>query len=317
MAIVSLVCPSKILNDDLGSIGELMVTEIITGQRRDIKNNVQRLIIEEGRTELDALDFLETLRWDRRQIDVTIKIFLYWKAKENRLMEETAAVSASPSVNIYKLDRTITTVQQVWNEWNDGIGRNPSIKSLQHRFGSEWRVKGDSAEHQARMCIVNEIMRRVAKDYTNEIIPRLAKNDASVKKAIDSLQSMKKVNGYNPLATLIRKRNLVDKSGNPDCRPNPIFRMDKNLRSVHEIYGEFAVGTDVLLSIEELEDWYKLKWRHPEDFSRYKNAKALVKEVRKLQQEGMSEMEALNDLESRRDSLGLDRFIKKLREVKA
>ncbi len=51
----------------------------------------------------------------------------------------------------------LETVEQLWREWYEGLGPNPSIQSLERRYGTAWR-KGD-AKWFSRWKAVVEFLR--------------------------------------------------------------------------------------------------------------------------------------------------------------
>lgn len=65
----------------------------------------------------------------------------------------------------YRMDRSITTVEQLMTEWNQGLNGGPPVSLLDELWGAGWR-KGDSAESvwwSSRRVIVEEV-RRLARE---------------------------------------------------------------------------------------------------------------------------------------------------------
>ncbi|GBB97985.1 hypothetical protein RclHR1_03110017 [Rhizophagus clarus] len=80
---------------------------------------------------------------------------------------------------------TLDTVFDVWNEWNFGIGDNPSIISLIETYGNKWQIN-NSVNLAARKKIIKMI--------------KLKANDMGLDKAIDEMEKMM---GSNKLSWLV------------------------------------------------------------------------------------------------------------------
>jgi hypothetical protein len=79
---------------------------------------------------------------------------------------------------------TLDTVFDVWNEWNVGIGGNPSIVSLMETYGNKWQIN-NSVNLAARKKIIKMIKLRAV--------------DIGLDKAIDEMEKMM---GSNKLSWL-------------------------------------------------------------------------------------------------------------------
>jgi hypothetical protein len=70
-------------------------------------------------------------------------------------------VDTSSSPPFYQLSRTIETVPELWKEWSEGLGMNPSIQSLESRYGAAWRPSHkERVMFSRRKVILDEIYAR-------------------------------------------------------------------------------------------------------------------------------------------------------------
>lgn len=84
---------------------------------------------------------------------------------------------------------TLDTVFDVWNEWNVGIGDNPSIISLIETYGNKWQLN-NSVNLAARKKIVKVIQLRAI--------------DIGLDKALDEMEKMMGLNRLSWLADNLR-----------------------------------------------------------------------------------------------------------------
>jgi hypothetical protein len=77
----------------------------------------------------------------------------------------TANPTANPTVNPsgsvetvpqLKLDRSVTTVVELWDEWHYGRGGKPPINELNERFGAQWRLT-DRTFYSRRLRLIQAI----------------------------------------------------------------------------------------------------------------------------------------------------------------
>lgn len=58
----------------------------------------------------------------------------------------------------YLLSRTIKTVPELWREWTQGLGSNPSVQSLEEIYGAAWRpLQSERVMFSRRKVIIDEI----------------------------------------------------------------------------------------------------------------------------------------------------------------
>ncbi|CAN6652952.1 hypothetical protein TRVA0_026S00892 [Trichomonascus vanleenenianus] len=61
----------------------------------------------------------------------------------------------------YEMERNTTTVNDLWEEWNHGIGGKPSVKYMDRRFGARWR-KDCTKYYLRHKTIVEEVLKTVS-----------------------------------------------------------------------------------------------------------------------------------------------------------
>ncbi|KAI8069197.1 transcriptional activator of glycolytic enzymes-domain-containing protein [Gongronella butleri] len=58
----------------------------------------------------------------------------------------------------YRMSRVIQTIPALWAEWHDGIDGQPSVESLEHKYGRSWRMnETDSQFFRKRRRIINAL----------------------------------------------------------------------------------------------------------------------------------------------------------------
>lgn len=78
---------------------------------------------------------------------------------EEQLPATTTASASNGEPPQYRLSRTITTVPDVWKEWNSGIGAGPAVQHLEDQYGSSWRTRsgGEGTLFCRRKAIVDKV----------------------------------------------------------------------------------------------------------------------------------------------------------------
>ena len=75
----------------------------------------------------------------------------------------TATTLAADVVPEYRMNRTIQTVRELWQEWSRGFGGGPAVAELERRFQARWRRDSNVRMHYLRRkYIVDEINRLVS-----------------------------------------------------------------------------------------------------------------------------------------------------------
>ncbi len=121
------------------------------------------------------------------------------QAEENEGNENTE-VTTNQMINYYKMNRTVQDVPMLWKEWDEGLGYNPSIKSLETNYGAKWRPSDTERQFFRRRKSIIEFIQNSVKE--NKF--------TSHKEAVDSLERTRKINNWtlNALNKKIITREL-------------------------------------------------------------------------------------------------------------
>ena len=85
----------------------------------------------------------------------------------------------------YTLARKLRTIKQIWQEYSVGINGQPSVKSLEEKYGTNWRNSDNEIKlYSYRNKIYRAIQKLIAKGITEE-------------EAIKELESIMKANNWS------------------------------------------------------------------------------------------------------------------------
>ena len=65
--------------------------------------------------------------------------------------------ATEPAVPQYGLDRTVTTVPELWEEWKSGRGLKPPVEELVAKWGTKWRAPKERGWFQRRQKLIDEL----------------------------------------------------------------------------------------------------------------------------------------------------------------
>ncbi|KAN0066630.1 Transcriptional activator of glycolytic enzymes domain containing protein [Elaphomyces granulatus] len=109
-----------------------------------------------------------------------------------QLPPPSAVPPVAPSPPLYRMNRELRTVRQLWDEWFTGSNGRPSIDQLNQEWGSRWRM--DSKEinfYSRRKVIIDEIFQRtVAGNWQAAVV---------------EVESLRKGASLDKLITVIKK----------------------------------------------------------------------------------------------------------------
>jgi hypothetical protein len=91
----------------------------------------------------------------------------------------------------YKMNRSISSVRDLWREWSDGIGGGPPVKALEETWGSKWRKETTERRFFNRRRIIIDEIGRIMKDEAKtaeEAVSMLDGRIRAPKKSLDWLQ---------------------------------------------------------------------------------------------------------------------------------
>jgi hypothetical protein len=74
------------------------------------------------------------------------------------LTQEIRVCGGAPQ---FSMSRDITTVQELWTEWHTGLHGKRSIQSLNHEYGSKWRMAPKERKfYSRRLTIIDAVTKR-------------------------------------------------------------------------------------------------------------------------------------------------------------
>ncbi|KAI3633127.1 hypothetical protein MIR68_009202 [Amoeboaphelidium protococcarum] len=90
----------------------------------------------------------------------------------------------------YTMSRGLSTVQDVWREYKEGIGGNPSVESLEQQFGAKWRSKDSERKHFSRRLVIYKfIQSKIDSGLSeNDVLTALERKRLGDKLSLDNLQ---------------------------------------------------------------------------------------------------------------------------------
>lgn len=92
----------------------------------------------------------------------------------------------------YKMNREIVSVTDVWREYSEGLGGNPSVQYLEEKYGTAWRKeRKDSRFFSRRNEIYNGIKRKAEEDRISfeEAAKKLEERRVQLNISLDKLRS--------------------------------------------------------------------------------------------------------------------------------
>jgi hypothetical protein len=59
--------------------------------------------------------------------------------RESANTSDSERLGGELTVPVYRLNRSLTTFKQIWDEYTVGLGNGPAVKNLERDFNSKWR----------------------------------------------------------------------------------------------------------------------------------------------------------------------------------
>ncbi|TGZ78279.1 hypothetical protein EX30DRAFT_162262 [Ascodesmis nigricans] len=85
---------------------------------------------------------------------------------KNSTVNTNSTNSNAVGENTYKLSRAISTVQELWTEWEHGLKGSPSVKSLEAKYGPAWRKsQAERKFYSRRKVIIDEVKKLIDQGY--------------------------------------------------------------------------------------------------------------------------------------------------------
>lgn len=104
--------------------------------------------------------------------------------------ENLAPIRQAP---VYRLDRTLKTVVDVWTEYIVGIKGGPSVEKLEFEFGTEWRKERTEARYFSRRNVFYKEIKRMAAELSiseEEAARNIERTRQRMKKTLDGLREI-------------------------------------------------------------------------------------------------------------------------------
>ena len=183
---------------------------------------------------------------------------------------------------VYQLDRTLTTVPQVWQEYSVGLNGNPSVKTLESRFGRSWRLRSESTTYYNRKKIYDYIENLIAQGIPEET-------------AASQTEAYRKSLNCSLYAFQFHLLKL-NKPTNPDVIT---YKMNRTLTNVQQVWQEYTIGINGNPSIKDLETRFSSQWRSDSAVRMfYTRRKHIYQMIEDLIRMGQTEEEAVEKVEA-------------------
>ena len=246
-------------------------------------------LIEKGKTPEEAVAEVEEFRlknnWSLTSLRTSVPIVV--------IENDTGNLRLNSSLPGYKQFRNLTTVFQVWQEYADGLEGNPSVKSLDDKFGPNWRTGENSRFYSSRKQIY-------------ELIIKFVNSGKPLNEVLHQLEALRLRNSWtlSLLQSRIPLGTFTFTSNGMQYEPiTPIYTLARNLTTVKEIWEEYTIGINGNPSVESLSRIYGARWRKSAtESSYYYHRSKIYKWITSKIQNGTSGDEAIAELENRRVS---------------
>ena len=253
---------------------------VFFSNRKKIYDMIEELI-RMGQTEDDAVAKVEALRVTNKWMLNRLQNSLILYKVNDGIIESRPNPFNSI---IYNQMRNLTTVPQVWEEYTLGIYGNPSVRSLDMEYGSNWlNSSADRKFYRGRKSIYNAIESLIAEGKTEPA-------------AVNEIELMRVQNNWS--LNLVQS-HIFQGNKRPRFDQVPVYRQYRNLSSVREIWNEYKVGINGYPSVESLDANYGSRWRsNPDDRTFYYRRKKIYTAIETLVSHGMSDGEAVDRLQN-------------------
>lgn len=75
----------------------------------------------------------------------------------------SAPAPPATQIPMYKMSRSLSNVAGLWQEWKQGLSGEPSVESLEARYGPKWRTsQAERKFYSRRKVIIEEITKRIS-----------------------------------------------------------------------------------------------------------------------------------------------------------
>ncbi|KAF8543284.1 transcriptional activator of glycolytic enzymes-domain-containing protein [Trichophaea hybrida] len=108
-------------------------------------------------------------------------------ARNNTSPTSSSASPGREEAPFYRLSRSIKSVAELWQEWEKGLGANPSVVSLESQYGPKWRSSTAERKFYSRRKVIIEEVKKMMKQGRTEWDAVSAIEEWRQGKSLDSL----------------------------------------------------------------------------------------------------------------------------------
>ena len=215
-----------------------------------------------------------------------------WSLKQLQAYLTSQQVNIIQNPEYYQMNRTLTLVSQIWDEYTKGLDGKIGVRELELNFGSRWRKSpSDTSYYYRRKLIYN-------------LIEKLIICGKSEQDAVLDLENFRSLNRWSltKLQTQIQHIEIVRQTCQLKMKSReeiPVYQLSQSITTVHQLWQEYKAGINGGPSVEGLELNNGAKWRISET-PIYNGRKLLYKTIKDLIATGKTEGEALSELEEYR-----------------
>ena len=238
--------------------------------------------LADGQSEEDAVNKVEEFRLENKWTLIQLQEYIVMHANDNPLQ----------TIPKYKMLRNLTTVPEVWQEYKYGINGNPSVESLDERYGTSWR--SSNAEYQYYLGR--------GKIY-HHLLDAIANGTAEVD-AVNELEALRVAQKWS-LYKLQFSIPLLsfDEATGKLIPAKPVYQLMRNLTTVPQVWQEYQYGLNGNPSFKSILQNHGKTWLQSASEAKYYNRrKKIYRYIMKAFANGKSEEDAVNELEDFRKS---------------
>ena len=282
-------------------------------KRKKIYGHITQAL-KKGKSEDEAVNELEAVRvtqgWSLAKLQDNLKSL--------DVDKETGKLK--PAVSIYLLNRNLTTVPQVWQEYKYGIKGNPSVENLDAQYGKSWL--------KSRV----EYIYYYKRDKIYNFIKESAKRGKKEEETVNELERLRIEQGWtlSQLQDNIMALSIDESSGELEA-PSEVYLLLRNLTTVPQVWQEYKYGINGNPSIETFVESDGIKWMHSDsERSYYYGRKKIYDFIKTSIKDGFLENDVVTELEKSRlqkewnlgtlqhniASLSLDKESRQLKQIK-
>lgn len=160
--------------------------------RDDSRRETRQHMVDFFRQGLSYCGHLESVAASSSQNQETSNITGSLSATGDTTTDEDLSFPIAP-IPVYRLDRTLKTVDDVWKEYSVGIKGGPAVEMLEFEHGTLWRKDRTEARYFSRRNVIYKEVKRMANELniSNEEAARnIERTRQRLKKTLDGLREI-------------------------------------------------------------------------------------------------------------------------------